>query len=126
MNVPPLPPPKIALLPPAMDRFTIDQEIERVVKRVGWIWALVATLAGALVWAFSLGVASTRYVTNEQRAADLTAEKIERERLAAEIRTISERITRIEERVNGMNETMREIKEKLDRSGIVVRNRNTP
>ncbi len=102
--------------PPAM-RTTTDTDIERVVRRYGWVWGALVALAGAVVWivtvAFSMGAASTRYVTVETRAKDQAEEIATRERDRQALQTISERTTRIEEQQKAMGSNIQDIKESV-------------
>ncbi len=103
--------------PPQPMRNTTDTDIERVVRRYGWIWGVLVALVGAVVWAvtvaFSLGVASTKYVTVETRAKDIAEEVALRERDRQALQSISERTTRIEEKQNAMGANIQDIKESV-------------
>ncbi len=95
-------------------RATTDLDIERIVKRIGWVWGVLVALIGAIVWiitvAFSLGVSSTKYVTVETRAKDIADDTAARERMQRELQSISERTTRIEEKQNAMGANILDIK----------------
>lgn len=92
-----------------------ESDILKLVKRYGWIWGVIVALVGAVVWAvtiaFSLGVASTKYVTVETRAKDIAEEVAVRERDRQALQSISERTTRIEEKQNAMGANIQDIKD---------------
>ncbi len=96
-----------------------DSEIEKAVRRYGWIWGVLVAVAGAVVWAvtvaFSMGAASTKYVTVETRAKDQADEIATRERDRQALQTISERTTRIEEQQKAMGANIQDIKDSVGR-----------
>jgi preprotein translocase subunit SecF len=105
--------------PPQAMRNTTDTDIERVVRRYGWVWAAGSALLGAIVWivtvAFSMGAASTKYVTVETRAKDQAVEIDQREKDRQSLQSISERTTRIEEQNKAMSTNIQDIKESVGR-----------
>jgi len=83
--------------------------------RLGILLSVVAMLAGAAVWVFSLGAASARYVTVEQRAADVAQQTAREESLKRDIYSLELRTTRIETKQDAQFDILKEVKEAVNK-----------